>query len=99
MRSKSYRIVHKNEPRDQHTLNDKQIQHEYDELPRMVGMLFKSSRIKENCEKIVGSVIITLEGDVTEAELDSAVKQILQAVNTEKVQGRSGQPNFVIAAE
>lgn len=65
----------------------------------MLATLFDNPSIEANCESSVNSIKLTLEGAVSEAELDLAAEKILLAVNNKKVEGRCGQPNFVLAKE
>lgn len=94
---KSYKVVHIKNARYPFSLNDQQIQHEYVYFSSMLATLFDNPSIEANCESSVNSVKLTLEGAVSEAELDLAAEQILLAVNTFKVENRLGQPNFVVA--
>ena len=96
---KSYEVVHIKNARDPFSLNEEQIQHEYKCFPSMVAMLFNNPSIKANCESFVNSIKLTLDGAVSESELDLAAEKIILAVNNKKVEGRYGQPNFVFAKE
>ena len=91
---KSYKVVHIKNARDPFSLNEEQIQHEYKYFSSMLAMLFDNPSIEANCESIVNSIILTLDGAVSEDELDLAAEKILLAVNNKKVDGRYGQPNF-----
>ena len=96
---KSYKVVHIKNVREPFSLNDQQIQHEYECFPSMLAMLFDNPSIVASCKSSVNSVELTIEGAVSEAELDLAAEKILLAVNNKEVEGRCGQPNFVLAKE
>lgn len=92
---KTFKVIQIKNASDPFPLDDKQIQHEYSVFPSMVANLFINPRIKANGERSVNCAVLTLEGNVSDAELDLAAEQIRVTINTKKVEGRFGQPNFV----
>lgn len=95
---KTFKVIHSENARDAFPLDNEQIRREYNLFPRMVSKLFANPNIKANGENLGNSVNLTLEGNVTEAEVISAAEQFLILLNAIKVEGRVGQTNFVFAS-
>ncbi len=93
-----FQVIHQPDGGNAFPLSNAQIQHEYSTFGQMLSLYFSEPKINASCAAWKPSeegVILTVEGDVTKAELTNSVQAFLLLLNSTTVSGRIGQPNFV----